>query len=97
MSKPTVFIDDWAVVKSGAYVAYEELEPGHVLTGKVFGHDRLAEGKSIFTSSIVRVDHDHRTVETKNTVYQLGRVSEDYRQSDEYKALEWGGEQTYAA
>jgi hypothetical protein len=92
MSKPTVFIDDWAVVRSGAYVAYEELQ-----VGNVFGHERLPDAKSIFTSPIIRVDVSQGTVETRNTVYQLGEASEEYKKSDEYKVWEDRRERRYAA
>jgi hypothetical protein len=86
MSKPMVMIESWAVVRSGAYAAYEELEPGNILTGKVFGHDKMPDGKSIFTSPIISVDSNQGIIETRNTLYQLGDASEDYQNSDEYRS-----------
>jgi hypothetical protein len=85
MAKPIVTIKNWAVVRSGAYVAYETLQPGNVLTGKVFGHARLPDAKSIYTSSIISVDNGKCTVETRNTIYRLGEASEDYKNSQEYR------------
>jgi hypothetical protein len=90
MSKPIVAIENWAVVRSGAYVAYEALEPGNILTGKVFGHDRLPDEKSIFTSPIIRIDNGACLVETRNTVYRLGEPSDDYKNSEEYRR--WDGD-----
>jgi hypothetical protein len=87
MKKPIVTIENWAVVRTGSYLAYQELEPGNILVGRVFGHAKLSDAKSIFTSPIVSVDLDKRQVETKNTIYSLGKPSEDYRDSQEYK--EW--------
>jgi hypothetical protein len=86
MSKPLVTIENWAVVQRGAYAAYQALEPGNILTGKVFGHDRLADAKSIYTSAIISVNPDELVVETRNTFYVLGAVSEDYKNSEEYKS-----------
>ena len=88
MSKPLVSIENWAVVQSGAYVAYQELLPGNVLTGKVFGHAKLADAKSIYTSPIVSIDEGRGLVETRNTAYRLGKMSEEYRSWDsERRAL----------
>jgi hypothetical protein len=88
MSKPMVAIENWAVVRRGAYAAYQPLKPGNVLTGRVFGHGRLPDAKSIFTSPIISIDLQERVVETRNTVYRLGSVSEDYKNSEEYKSWE---------
>jgi hypothetical protein len=79
MSKPLVTIENWAVVRGGAYVAYQELLPGNVLTGKVYGHAKLDDAKSIYTSPIVSIDTDKGVVETRNTAYRLGKMSEEYR------------------
>jgi len=86
MSKPLVTIENWAVVQRGAYAAFQALQPGNILTGKVFGHDRLADAKSIYTSPIISVDLRESVVETRNTFYLLGSVSEDYKKSEEYKS-----------
>jgi hypothetical protein len=82
MSKPLVLIENWSVVRRGAYVDFQELHPGNVLTGRVFGHSRVTDHKSIFTSPIVSVRPDEGRVETRNTVYQLGQASEEYRNWD---------------
>jgi hypothetical protein len=88
MSKPLVTIENWAVVQSGAYVAFQELLPGNILTGKVFGHAKLADAKSIYTSPIVNIDQSMGVVETRNTAYRLGNMSEEYRSWDsEHRAL----------
>lgn len=88
MPKPVVSIQDWSVVRKGAYVAYEPLRPGTVLTGRVFGHNRLPDAKPIYTSPIVSIDAESKVVETGNTRYLLGRVSDHYKQSQEYAITE---------
>jgi hypothetical protein len=82
MSKPLVLIENWSVIRGRSYLDYQEMQPGTVLTGKVFGHSRLADAKSIFTSPIVRVHLGEGRVETRNTLYQLGSASEEYRSWD---------------
>jgi len=75
--KPIVRIENWAVVGSVIFRGYRELEPGQRLTGDVMGHTNLRNG-SIYTSAILNVDLGNRLVETHNSLYQLGAVSEDY-------------------
>jgi hypothetical protein len=95
MPKPLVMIENWAVVKGGSRVAYQQLQPGNILTGKVYGHARLPDAKPIYTSPILNVDVPNLIVETRNTLYQLGQVSEDYRKSGEYQT--WQREISAAA
>jgi hypothetical protein len=97
MSKPMVMIENWAVVRSGAYAAYEQLVPGNILTGKVFGHEKMPDGKAIFTSPIISVDSNQGIIETRNTLYQLGEASEDYQNSDEYKSWNCERQARFAA
>jgi hypothetical protein len=82
MSKPLVFIENWAVIRRGAYVDFQELAPGNVLTGKVFGHSKLVDAKSIYTSPIVSVNAQEGRVETRNTIYLLGAASAEYNSWD---------------
>jgi hypothetical protein len=77
--KPTVRLELWAVVGSTNRSAYEKLQPGGLLLGKAYGHQRIQTGMFIFTSPIVRVDFERNIAETKNTCYQLGDASADYR------------------
>ncbi len=78
IAKPSVTIDDWAVVPNPATGSYGKLRPGNVLAGKVFGHPRIKEGSFIFTSPVIRVHAAQQVVETKNTAYFLGTASVDY-------------------
>jgi hypothetical protein len=77
--KPSVKLEDWAVVPSANPVSFEGLEPGKLLAGRAFGHERIKPGMFIFTSIIVQVDTRNRLVETKNTVYKLGEMSPEYK------------------
>jgi hypothetical protein len=79
MHKPAVRIDDWAVVPNPKTGLYQELRPGNLLVGRVFGHPRMSEGSFIFTSPVVSIDSDKGIVETMNTAYILGKVSSEYR------------------
>ena len=75
--KPIVRIENWAVVASVIFRGYRQLEPGQRLTGDVMGHTNLRNG-SIYTSAIINVDLGNRLIETHNSLYQLGAISEDY-------------------
>ena len=77
MDKPTVRIENWSAVASVIYFGFRKLEPGARLTGDVMGHTNLRNG-TIYTSAILNVDLEGRRVETHNSIYQLGEISEDY-------------------
>jgi hypothetical protein len=77
--KPSVKLEDWAVVEAANSGRYEQLKPGKLLVGRAFGHQRIKTGMFIFTSPIVRVDDENGIVETRNTCYRLGEVSREYK------------------
>jgi hypothetical protein len=77
--KPSVKLEDWAVVPAPNSGSYQALRPGNFLVGRAFGHQRIEKGKFIFTSPIVRVDPQQGIVETKNTCYSLGEASHEYK------------------
>jgi hypothetical protein len=75
----SVKLEDWAVVPSANPGSYEVLQPGNLLVGRAFGHQRIKPGMFIFTSPIVRMDITNQLVETRNTVYSLGEISKEYK------------------
>jgi hypothetical protein len=77
--KPSVKLEDWAVVPSATVASYRQLQPGNLLVGRAFGHQKIKRGMFIFTSPIVRIDASNKVVETKNTCYWLGQASRDYQ------------------
>lgn len=77
--KPSVRLEDWAVVPSLKNGRYQQLSPGNLLVGRAFGHHRIKSGSFIFTSPIVGVDLQNNIAETKNTSYQLGEASYEYK------------------
>ena len=79
MHKPLVTIENWAVVQRAVALSYEELQPGKRLIGKVVGHRALPNAEFIYTSPILSVNVNKGRVETRNTVYQLGKPSDAYR------------------
>jgi hypothetical protein len=81
--KPLVRLEGWAVVGGGNRAAYERLEVGKLLLGRVYGHQRIKSGMFIFTSPIVHIDSERNVVETKNTAYQLGAADATYRSWDQ--------------
>jgi hypothetical protein len=76
-NKPLVRIENWSVVGSVIYYGFRNLEPGARLTGDVMGHSNLRNG-TIYTSAILTIDRLRGMVETHNSIYSLGEVSEDY-------------------
>jgi hypothetical protein len=77
--KPSVKLEDWAVVPSLKNGKYEQLRAGNLLVGRAYGHQRIKSGSFIFTSPIIGVDHGNNIAETKNTSYQLGEASYEYK------------------
>jgi hypothetical protein len=75
--KPIVRIENWSVVGSVIYYGFRKLELGARLTGDVMGHANLRNG-TIYTSAILTIDRLRNLVETHNSIYQLGEVSDDY-------------------
>ncbi len=78
MQKSIVTIENWAVVQKAVSLNYEELQPGKHLIGKVVGHAFFSSTDLVYTSPILSVDVHKGRVETRNTVYQLGRPSDAY-------------------
>ena len=77
--KPSVRLEDWAVVESTNTASYQPLGPGSLLVGRAFGHQRIKTGMFIFTSPIVGVDAESKIAETRNTCYRLGEASREYK------------------
>jgi len=77
--KPSVKLEDWAVVPGATIGTYGQLEAGNLLVGRAFGHQRINEGMFIVTSPIVRVDSENGIAETRNTSYSLGMAGHEYQ------------------
>ena len=77
--KPSVKIENWAVVPGLNIAGYQSLRPGNLLVGKVFGHPRIEEGAFVYSSPIISLDKNNQAVVTKNTVYRLGEASPGYK------------------
>jgi hypothetical protein len=77
--KPSVKLEDWAVVESANTASYQPLGPGNLLVGRAFGHQRIKTGMFIFTSPIVGIDAQNKLAETRNTCYCLGEPSREYQ------------------
>ena len=79
MQKPSVTIENWAVVPGPNTAGYQSLRPGNLLVGKVFGHPKIEGGAFIFSSPIGSLDIQNHEVVTRNTVYLLGQASPGYK------------------
>jgi len=79
MEKLSARIENWSVVDNLIFHGFRDLEPGQRLTGHLMGHTDLPNG-IIYTSVIRSVDMANGLVETGNTIYRLGRVSDEYEQ-----------------
>jgi len=71
-------IKKWAIVNRTAnpYQAPELGAP--CITGNVYGDTRCGEGETITTSRIKNINLKEMTVQTKNTLYDLGDVSSSF-------------------
>ena len=70
-------IDEWAIV--GVFSPYQAPECREMrMTGKVYNHPRFSDGEVVTTSRVV--SSSGTTVETYNTTYDLGRMSEEYKE-----------------
>lgn len=78
-AKPHATIQSWAVVEGFLSQSFAALEAGNRLRGHVLGLAHLSSvSKIAYTSRILRVDSACGLVETRNTIYRLGEVSEEY-------------------
>ena len=82
MRKPVATIENWAVLKSVSSQSFEEFHPGNCLTGYVVGHANLPTTTIVYTSPIVSFDLSEGLVETRNTLYRLGKASDEYKSWD---------------
>lgn len=69
-TKPKVKIENWH------FAPIWGVDSPEVLWGNCFGHPLLQDGLFIHTSSIVKKDLENKTVETLNTIYELGEPHE---------------------
>jgi hypothetical protein len=77
--KPTVFLHNWSVVpdrEPNPYQAPELIEPR--LYGQVVGHPRHEDYTYVTTSPMLT--SAGRVVETCNTIYNLGLMSQGYEE-----------------
>lgn len=78
MSKPEVDIDDWYIL-------------GNTLYGRAQNHPRFDKGTEVRTSTIVsKVNHPKAgdVIETRNTLYRLGKPYENETQQDNQELRE---------
>jgi hypothetical protein len=87
MNKPLVRIENWAVVDDLIFQGFRGLEPGQRLTGTLLATTDLPKG-IIYTAVIESIDLKNGVVETRNSVYQLGQVDEEWER--------WEAEQSEA-
>jgi hypothetical protein len=66
--KPRVRIENWKIVE---WVWVDGVE---VLVGRCYDHPLIQDGELIRTSEVVKKDFDNNIVETKNTIYLLGKA-----------------------
>jgi len=76
--KPLAMIEEWAVVNGCISRHFSELEAGNNLLGYLPGPTHMWSPKIVRTSTILNVDWVNRLVETRNTIYRLGKVSDEY-------------------
>ena len=73
-------LENWEVISLIGRDSYKAPEQQALhLQGSVYGHPNFTDGQIIYTSRIVKADG--RQVQTRNTLYDLGKVSPKY--------LEW--------
>ena len=76
-SKPWVLLDDWSMVPSGGLDPYKAPELLRAtLHGRVTGHPLHVDGTYVTTS--LPLASNGREIETHNTIYNLGLMSEGY-------------------
>ena len=77
-AKSIATIQSWAVVDTVVSQSFAALRAGNRLIGHVLGLPRLPYAKLAYTSPIVKVNPTRGLVETRNTIYRLGEISEAY-------------------
>ena len=75
--KPHVKLENWYITSDGIrspYKAPELHQP--VLHGNAYGHPKFDDGDIIFSTPIVSINGKY--IETKNTIYELGKIDSGY-------------------
>lgn len=71
-------IENWSIQIKIADV-YKAPEQGvSIVVGKVYDDVRACDGAGISTSRIVNLDIKNMTIQTKNTLYNLGKIDPDF-------------------
>ena len=73
-----MFIEDWSISSDGNPYQAPELRVSRVI-GKVYGNVKFNDGKVVSTSAIVELNLEKGYCRTLNSVYDLGKVSEQYK------------------
>ena len=76
MNKPVVKLHNWATVNNPDPYTAPELQKLK-LSGNAYGHSLFEDGKEITTTSVLSITG--RKIETKNTIYVLGRIAPQFR------------------
>ena len=72
--KPRAHLENWSLANPDAYTA-PEIQVG---VGVVTGHTKFSDGAKIKTGLVAKLDLEHKTLETHNTVYNLGLPDPDW-------------------
>jgi hypothetical protein len=70
-------LENWSVVSLDNPFKAPELRTSK-LEGNIYDDSRFADGTPVTTSTICEMDASKNYAKTRNTEYQLGKVSEDF-------------------
>lgn len=73
----TVSIENWSMFTDDTPFLAPELRKMY-LQGNVYNHENFEDGQFVYTSSIQDIDLENGRVNTRNTIYQLGKIDEEY-------------------
>lgn len=73
----TVNIENWSMFMDGSPLLAPELRKMY-LQGNIHNHENFKDGTFVRTSSIQDIDLENGKVTTRNTIYQLGKIDEEY-------------------
>lgn len=71
-------LENWSVHRKIESWCAPEEQPNPIIVGEVYGNPDHKDGKQVQLTRVRKIEG--RIITTKNSVYELGKMKEDYRQ-----------------
>lgn len=72
-------LENWSIITNSKNPFFAPELQSRSLHGNVYGHPNFNDGDPVSTSTLKEFDYKNRVAKTRNTEYELGKISEEYQ------------------